>query len=250
MPINISMSDYLKLKLIILFQHILALVGLVFFFSWTGIALALGMWILYYAYGMITGFHRTFSHKSFNVSRVNKLIMLTFGSLSGMGSSVGWVGQHRWHHAYSDQPGVDPYYSKGTFQSKALAWFTYPSNIHFKISVVKDLIRDKDHSFFHKHYYKILFAWVIFLAVINPWLVIYAWALPNVLTYTALTIVGVLGHNIGTQPYNNKDESRDSHILSLFTLGESYQNAHHYNPTLVVNGKFDFIGYVNRLFLK
>ena len=244
------MTDYQKLKLIILCQHVLALAGIIYFFSWAGLAISLAMWMFYYSFGMILGFHRIFAHKSYTISRNTSFLMLLAGSLSGMGSSIGWVGQHRWHHAHADNPETDPYYSKFTLWEKTKAWFLYPSNVYFKVSIVRDLISDKQHSFFHKNYYKILFAWVVVLTVISPYALIYLWAVPNVLTYTALTLVGVFGHNVGTQPHSQTEQGRDSHILSLFTLGESYQNMHHVNPTVAIQGRFDFIGYVSRIFLK
>ena len=244
------MTDYQKLKLIILGQHIIAVVGLIYFFSWPGIFISLLIWQLYYSFGMILGFHRIFAHKTFTVSDTTKKLMLAAGSLSGMGSSIGWVGQHRWHHAFADQPERDPYYSKFTFWEKTKAWFLYPANIHFKISVVKDLIGDSDHLFFHKNYYKILACWVLLLIGISPYALIYLWAIPAVLTYTALTIVGVLGHNVGTQPHSKTEQGRDSDILSFFTLGESYQNMHHVNPAAPIQGRLDFIGYVSRIFFK
>lgn len=244
------MKDYHKLKLIILSQHVISIVGLIYFFSWPGLLIAFLMWQFYYSFGMILGFHRIFAHKSYETSNRTNVLMLLAGSLSGMGSSIGWVGQHRWHHAFADQPDKDPYYSKFTIWEKFKAWFLYPSNIEFKVSVVKDLIKSPQHLFFHKHYYKILFVWVVLLSLVSPYAVIYAWALPNVMTYTALTIVGVFGHNVGTQPHSQTEQGRDSHFLSFFTLGESYQNMHHVNPAAKIQGRFDFIGYASKLFLK
>jgi stearoyl-CoA desaturase (delta-9 desaturase) len=234
----------------ILGQHILALAGLVLFFSWQGIAIAFMAWLFYYAYGMILGFHRIFAHGTFNISRASKLAMLLSGSLSGMGSSVGWVGQHRAHHAHADDPEKDPYWSKFTFVEKFKAWFTYPVITKFKLTIIKDLLKDKDHMFFHKHYYKILLVWVVALSLVSFETLVYFWALPNVLTYTALTLVGVLGHNLGSQTVSDKHQGRDSHILSLFTLGESYQNKHHVSPSEPIQGLVDPIGYVSYPFFK
>jgi stearoyl-CoA desaturase (delta-9 desaturase) len=244
------MTDYQKLKLIILAQHIIAVIGVIWMFSWIGLGVAFFMFLVYYAFGMILGFHRVFAHKSYVVGNKLKRAMLIAGSLSGMGSSVGWVGQHRWHHAYADQPDKDPYYSEPGIWSKTKAWALYPANTEFKITVIKDLIRDKDHMFMHKHYYSILFAWVLILAMISPWAVIYLWALPAVLCYTDLTLVGVFGHVAGQQPHHTTDQSRDNHILSIFTLGESYQNLHHHNAAQPIQGKFDIIGIISNKFLK
>lgn len=244
------MTDYHKLKLIILFQHIIGIYGMMFMFDWYGILLSIIMFIIYYAGGMILGFHRLFAHDSYSVSNHTKRILLLAGSLSGMGSSIGWVGQHRYHHKFADQPDKDPYYSSDGILSKAIAWAMYPANKEFKISVIKDLIKDKDHVFMHKYYYRILFTWAVLLTVVSPVVLIYGWAIPAVMCYTNLTLVGVFGHTIGTQPFHTADDSRDSHILSIFTLGESYQNCHHLIPNKPIQGKFDIIGIIASKFLK
>ena len=244
------MTDYYKLKSIILGQHAIALFGLIYLFSWQGILLSFIAWQFYYSYGMILGFHRVFAHKTYTVSDFSKISMLIFGSLAGMGSSIGWIGQHRSHHVHADNPELDPYYSKFTFIEKFKAWFTYPAITKFKISLIKDIIKDKSHVFFHTHYYKILAVWVVFLSMFGVEAVVYLWALPNVFTYTALTLVGTLGHNVGNQPVSKTEEGRDCHWLNLFTLGESYQNSHHVVPAAKIQGRFDFIGYMSKPFFK
>lgn len=243
------MTDYHKLKLIILGAHLTAIAGLIYMFSWSGILAATVMYIIYYAYGMILGFHRIFAHNSFEASTLSYRLMLIAGSLSGMGSSFGWVGQHRWHHAHTDIPELDPYWAKPGAVNKIISWALY-ANREFKISTIKDLLRNSDHVFMHKHYYKILFTWIAVLTLISPWAVVYLWALPSMMCYTSLSIVGVFGHVVGTQPYHQTDASRDSHLLNLISLGESYQNFHHYKSGYPIYGKYDVIGKVSAKFFK
>ena len=243
------MTDYLKLKLIILSAHVIAIVGLVSEFEWIGVFSSSLLYFWYYGYGMIVGFHRVFSHKSFEVSATSKWLMLISGSLSAMGSSVGWVGQHRCHHAFSDNPDKDPYYDKIGLLSKILSWATY-ANKPFKLTTVKDLLRDPAHMFVHNNYYKILLGWVLLLSLISFKTLVYGWAIPVVMCYTALSLVAVLGHISGPQPHHTNDDSRDMHLMNIITLGESYQNYHHLYPSAIIMGKWDIIGIICSKFFK
>lgn len=243
------MTDYLKLKLIILSSHIIAVFGLVTEFDWIGLTISVLLYFVYYGYGMCIGYHRVFTHKSFIISDTSKWLMLFVGSLSTVGSSISWVGQHRCHHAFSDIPDKDPYYGKIGFWTKLISWVTY-ANRPFKITLVKDLLRDPAHMFMHKHYFKVLFGWIFILSIISFKFLVYGWALPIVLSYSAVSLVGVLGHVIGNQPYHSNDNSRDSHLLSIITLGENYQNYHHLYPSATINGKYDIIGIICNKFFK
>ena len=60
------------------------------------------------AHGVTIGFHRLFTHRSFEARRPLKVILAVLGSMSFQGSIIGWVADHRRHHRYSDRPG-DPH---------------------------------------------------------------------------------------------------------------------------------------------
>ena len=57
--------------------------------------------------GITVGWHRYFSHKSFETGRVVKATLAILGSMAMQGPLTQWVTDHRKHHALSDQPG-DP----------------------------------------------------------------------------------------------------------------------------------------------
>jgi fatty-acid desaturase len=237
-----------KVKSILLLTNIIGLVGLIFFFSWWGLAVAVSTWIIF-NYGVSAGFHRLFCHRSFETNKFIKQFLLIAGTFASIGSSISWIGQHRLHHAYSDVEEKDPYYPHNGWIK---AWIFGPWPIATSPMVVKDLLRDPTHKFLHHNYFKILFAYILILSIINPLLVIWAWALPAAGTFFSLQVTGVLGHMIGRIDYpETHDQSRNSDILNLLTFGESYQNTHHRNATQVVMGKYDIIGYtIKYLFAK
>lgn len=241
------MNFYHKVKLTLFTTNVIGLIGAVLFFSWWGIFTALVIWTLFNI-GISAGFHRLFSHCSYETNVFFWWFLMISGTLASVGSSMSWVGQHRLHHAKSDIEGVDPYYPhNGTIR----AWVLGPWASPISPMAVKDLIRDKRHKWIHDHYFKIITLYVLTLALINPALVIWAWALPGAMTFFSLQVTGVLGHMVGSQNWNTGDLSKDCHILNIFTFGESYQNTHHYKPKQIITGPCDLTGYlVTHIFQK
>ena len=58
--------------------------------------------------GITVGFHRLFTHKSFETSAPFRAVWAILGSMAMQGPLTQWVTDHRKHHALSDRPG-DPH---------------------------------------------------------------------------------------------------------------------------------------------
>src|SRR6188472_1493466 len=58
--------------------------------------------------GITAGFHRLFTHKSFETGPVLRATFAILGSLAMQGPLTQWVTDHRKHHALSDREG-DPH---------------------------------------------------------------------------------------------------------------------------------------------
>jgi stearoyl-CoA desaturase (delta-9 desaturase) len=76
--------------------------------EWTGFALFYVLNIL----GMSIGYHRYFTHKSFETSKPMRYALGALAQGGVYGSLKRWVADHRRHHALSDKPGDihSPYY--------------------------------------------------------------------------------------------------------------------------------------------
>ena len=95
------MNIYSKMKLVMLSAYLISIGGLFFYFSWTGIHVALIMWVLY-TIGVSGGYHKLLSHKQFKTGDTFKYFLIFLGTISGLGSSIAWVSQHRLHHRHPD----------------------------------------------------------------------------------------------------------------------------------------------------
>src|SRR5947209_19611340 len=73
--------------------------------------LELGLLVFFYvmtALGVTLGYHRMFTHRAFDSSRVFRGIAAALGSMAVQGSVITWVADHRKHHAFTDHEG-DPH---------------------------------------------------------------------------------------------------------------------------------------------
>ena len=76
-------------------------------FHWVDLALFAGLYLLC-AFGTTIGFHRYFTHRSFDTGPVLKSTLAVLGCMTMQGPVTQWVTDHRKHHALSDKEG-DPH---------------------------------------------------------------------------------------------------------------------------------------------
>lgn len=91
----------------------LVAVGLAGWLAWGGslhwpdlVVLAVTYWLT--GLGITVGYHRLFTHRSFETTRTLRVVFAVLGSMAVEGPLLEWVSTHRKHHRFSDQPG-DPH---------------------------------------------------------------------------------------------------------------------------------------------
>lgn len=210
---------------------------LVLYFSFDLVLLCMGLltgWLAW-CIGLTISLHRYSSHKSFTISNLYyKYIILWFGTVITMGSTINFAAGHRQHHKFSDTS-RDPYNLSGTIWHKIkLFFYWFPTH---KISplVIKDLLKDKDHVFFNDHYWKILLVYPVMLLLVNPIWFGYFYALPVTFVLLGMGYVTVLAHlpllhKFGNTDYNTGDNSWNNNLIDYILVGEGKHNMHHALP--------------------
>ena len=77
------------------------------FMGWLYVGLLFGGWYVT-GLGITVGYHRLFTHQSFDCPRPVRIFWATVGALAVEGSPVKWCATHRKHHQFSDHHG-DPH---------------------------------------------------------------------------------------------------------------------------------------------
>ncbi len=112
----------IKLRAFHVAVHLALIPAIIYGNSWWWLA-AFGAWFLVGGIGISLGFHRYFSHRSFETYKWFENTMLFLGSMTGGGTPLSWVGIHRLHHKHSDTKD-DPHgpVSLTPFQSYTHQW--------------------------------------------------------------------------------------------------------------------------------
>ena len=144
------MSYEYKLKSILLFNHIMLIVGLVYANpNWLWLSLV--GWFIFGRVGGEIGLHRYLSHNSFKTGPLRRKFLIIISIFNCFGSPIHWCGIHRKHHKVSDAEG-DPH----GYQSMWRIWTTFWKPFVVERKYVADLVRDPFIKLIHKNYLKIL----------------------------------------------------------------------------------------------
>jgi stearoyl-CoA desaturase (delta-9 desaturase) len=143
---------------------------------------------------------------------------------------MAWVAIHRQHHknAETDKDPHSPY-----ILGKFNAWVGFWNYVHLDPRLIKDLRKDKFQKFLHNYYLEIILVYCAFLALINPLLIIFMFAIPACLTLHATSVIIVIAHYHGYKTFELvNDQARNSWIAHLLSFGEGWHNNHHAKPYL------------------
>jgi len=217
--------------------------------SWVAVAVALALYVI--RMFTITGFyHRYFSHRAFKTSRWCQFVFAALGTSAGQRGPLWWAALHRYHHQHSDQRGDIHSPNQHGFLWSHMGWFTAKSNFATNLKAVPDLAKFPELCLLDRFDVVMPILLVTFLYMLGVTLAAFApglgtnglqmlvWGffISTVLLYHATYTINSLAHLLGKKRYHTKDESRNSFILALITLGEGWHNNHHHYPTSIQQG--------------
>ena len=205
--------------------------------------------------GVTVGFHRLFTHRSFEAAPFMRALLAIAGSMAIQGPIITWVANHRRHHAFADKEG-DPHSPhldegpgvmgiiKGLWHAH-LGWlFSTEQTVPERWA--PDLLADPVVRRISR-----LFPLIVILSFGAPALL--GFALTGELggTLSAFVWGGLVRifflhhvtwsinsicHFYGKRPFETTDFSTNNWVLSLISFGESWHNNHHAFPTSARHG--------------
>lgn len=213
-------------------------------FSW----IALAALILTYCMRMfaITGvYHRYFSHKSYRTSRWFQFFLGLLGACAVQKGPLWWASHHRYHHRYADtEEDIHSPTQKGLWWSH-IGWIICEKYKGTDLKWVQDLAKFPELLLLERlHLVPPLFlatglyALGSFLDHMWPWLntsglqlLVWGFFISTVFLYHGTFTINSLAHVIGRRRFDTPDDSRNSLMLALVTLGEGWHNNHHRFPS-------------------
>jgi stearoyl-CoA desaturase (delta-9 desaturase) len=221
--------------------------------TWTDIGLFVGFYVVT-VLGITVGYHRHFTHGSFKAARGLRIALAVAGCMAIQGPVVQWVADHRRHHAFSDRDG-DPHSPwrygtdarallKGMFHAH-LGWLfdrrqTNPQRY------APDLLKDTA----LRRTSRLFVVWAslsLALPALIGGLVSMSWAgawsaffwaglVRIALSHHVTWSINSICHTVGSRPFAARDRSTNFWPLALLSMGESWHNLHHADPTCARHG--------------
>lgn len=221
--------------------------------GWRDIVIAVVMYGIS-GHGVTIGFHRYFTHGAFKARRGLRVALAVAGSLAIEGPVIRWVADHRKHHRFSDRAGdphspwrygdTIPALIKGLFHAH-MGWM-FDVERTPQQTYAPDLVADRDIWRVSRAFPALVATSLLLPALVGG---LWAWSWQGALTaffWGTLVRVGLLHHVTwsinsichasGARTYRSRDMSGNVWWLALLSMGESWHNTHHADPTLARHG--------------
>lgn len=211
--------------------------------GWSPVAVIAAVLLYFIRMFAVTAlYHRYFCHRAFKTSRGWQFFFALLGLTAIQRGPLWWASVHRHHHAHSDEEhdAHSPVY-KGFLWSH-VGWLTSSRNFPTDYSRVRDLAKYPELVFLNRFdligpallfvfLYGLgwsLSVWAPGLGT-NGWqMVIWGFFISTVFLFHATCAVNSFAHTLGSKRFDTGDESRNSLLLALITLGEGWHNNHHH----------------------
>jgi stearoyl-CoA desaturase (delta-9 desaturase) len=216
----------------------------------------LGVGYLLTGLGITVGFHRLFTHRSFQTSRAVRYTFAILGEMAVEGDVLTWVADHRKHHQFSDREG-DPHsphaeFGDGPLESLKGLWHAHTGWLFSQVGradrekYAKDLVSESGLRVIANLFLPLVLASLLLPAVAG-WLLLGGWygfvagliwggGVRIFLLHHVTFSINSICHMWGRRRFASGDESRNVWWLSWLSFGESWHNNHHAFPTSAFHG--------------
>ena len=219
--------------------------------GWTDVAIMVGIYLAS-AFGVTIGFHRLLTHRAFETYRPIKYLFAILGSMAVQGPVIGWVADHRKHHAHTDEEGDphSPHVGEGSglrgLYHAHVGWLFEENGTADTKRYAPDLLEDAGMRFVSRH-----FLWWVLLGLAIPFGLGYA--IGGTLTAALLALfwgglvrvffvhhitwsINSICHFFGSRRFQTDDRSTNVAWLAVPSLGEAWHHNHHAFPRAAVQG--------------
>ncbi|RZQ66097.1 acyl-CoA desaturase [Amycolatopsis suaedae] len=245
----------LKAFLLIPFAALVAAVPLAWGWGLTWLDLTLaGVFYVVGTLGVTVGYHRYLTHGAFKANRPLRIALAVAGGTAVQGSVFFWVASHRRHHAFADREG-DPHspWLFGTgpgalargFWHSHMGWM-FGREVTSYERFAPDLLADADLRVVNRLFWLWTTLSLAVPALLGGLLSWSVWGAVTAFFWAGLVRIAFLHHVtwsvnsichlIGDRPFTSRDRAANFWPLALLSMGESWHNSHHSDPTCARHG--------------
>ena len=218
------------------------------YFSWWSVAACLFMHWITGGLGITLCYHRLLTHRSFAFRpRWLEYVFTGIGCMASEGGAIGWVADHRRHHAHSDDE-HDVHSPTRGFGWAHMFWFMTPdiTSRHtpdYYKRWAPDLVKDPIHRWLDDYHlaFPILSAvaaygvgWATGIGGMS--MLVWSFFVRSVSVLHTTWLVNSATHIWGYRSHETRDKSTNLWWVALVTFGEGWHNNHHAFQTSARHG--------------
>lgn len=197
--------------------------------------------LLYFVrmFGITGVYHRYFSHRSYKTSRVFQFILALIGCSAAQKGPLWWAAHHRHHHRFSDTPEDVHSPIIRNFWWAHVGWIVSKKYEPTNFEAIRDFAKYPELRWLGRWHWLPPFTLGFACWLIGGWsCLIVGFFISTVLLYHGTFCINSLAHVFGRRRYATTDQSRNSFLLALITLGEGWHNNHHHYQSSANQGFF------------
>jgi stearoyl-CoA desaturase (delta-9 desaturase) len=223
-----------------LFTHLGCLAVIWVGWSWTAVNVAAALYFVR-MFAITAFYHRYFSHRTFRTTRWAQFLFAALGNTAIQRGPLWWAAVHRHHHKHSDAEGDVHSPGLSGFWWAHIGWMTSSKNFPTNYRAIADFAKYPELVFLNRFD---LIVPAIFGAALwgagallerfapqlgtnGAQLFVWGFFVSTVVLLHGTLFINSLAHAFGSRRFRTGDDSRNSLLLALITLGEGWHNNHH-----------------------
>lgn len=208
--------------------------------SWAALITAAGLYFVR-MFSITAFYHRYFSHRTFQTSRVVQFLFAVLGNCSVQRGPLWWAATHRHHHRHSDTE--EDAHSPGFrgFLWSHIGWMTSSRNFPTDYKSVRDFAKYPELVFLNRFDLVVPALFGAGLYGLGAWMnavwpqlgtsgwqmVVWGFFISTTVLLHGTLFINSLAHVWGSRRFKTGDDSRNNALLAAVTLGEGWHNNHH-----------------------
>ena len=240
--------------------HLLALLAFFpYFFSWTGVFLAVAGLYVFGLLGINLCYHRLLTHKGLVVPKWLERSFAVLAVCCLQDTPARWVAVHRKHHHHADEQ-PDPHSPLVNFLWGHIGWLMIENDDLHRLKLydryARDILRDRFYAALERHgwwMWIVLLSWTAFFTggffaelamggtakdAMQFGLSLLVWGVfvRTVLVWHITWSVNSAAHMWGYRNYDTDEGSRNNIFVGIVSSGEGWHNNHHADPRSARHG--------------
>jgi fatty-acid desaturase len=197
-------------------------------------------WFFIGPVGLGVGFHRLLSHRQFQTRKPIEYILALLGTLAAYSPIAFFVGNHNYHHAYSDTNKDPSTPMKGFWES--FLWWRMRTDVLKMVNVkcycFKVFLKDDILKFMSRNFNYIIYIYVILLSLISLEALATFFIFPVFIEHLRINLISSMSHLNVPFSYRNfdtNDTSQNNYVFGILSMGFGWHNNHHKDQRQLIN---------------